>query len=587
MIPAGTDAPTFELPGLVDGARRRIALEEFLGQDVVILAFYPADFNPACNGQSGLDELDLFTMQKDVAVLAVGPDTLHSHATFADEYDLHIPLLSDTSHEVAETYGVGFEDDVGQRLIQRAVFVIDHDGVIQYAWSTEDITELPSSDEIKDAIADTGGDDTAFARYRVGHAHYTEGRRTFTSAMQAYEDSEWMMAQSDFTRAREEFEEAAQQFDSSARFADDETFVAHYERAKEKATALWQAADWLSQSASEYSSGAGAEGQQLREDAERPLENAGDIDDPIDPDDWPPEDDEQGSVLEREGGSETAVGVDIDDEQSSSSTHENAAEQSSASPQSQAPEDTGEQSSIDDAELEEIEAELAANQPDDPKGETVEETPTSMVDAPPGGDGEPASDSEEGSAADGTGDTETDADSESGDIDGDVGEADLEALEAELAANEPADSGIVPENRTDDGADDDDESGREEDGDGAANGDDTSAGGVDSSSTPSGNGPVDPHADLTSDSGQSPPGASRTLEPAEEVSDSGSNESQAGSGNDGTDPDDEPEYDEPQGASDEELADIPTTADLEDESDDESVSEEGEESNKRDPAEGW
>jgi len=76
VIPAGTDAPEFELPGLVDGERRRVALGEFLGEDVVILAFYPADFNPACDVDSDLDELDLFTMQKDVEVLAVGPDTL-------------------------------------------------------------------------------------------------------------------------------------------------------------------------------------------------------------------------------------------------------------------------------------------------------------------------------------------------------------------------------------------------------------------------------------------------------------------------------------------------------------------------------
>lgn len=183
MISEGDEAPRFELPAVVDGEHRRVALDEYLGEDVVILAFYPGDFNPACDEESDLDELDLFTMQKDVSVLGISADTLYSHAAFAEAYDLHVPLLSDTRREVAREYGVTFEDAVGQALIERAVFVVDHDGVVRYAWSTQSPLALPDVDAIKDTIGDTGGDDTAFARYRVGHAHYTEGRRAFTSAM--------------------------------------------------------------------------------------------------------------------------------------------------------------------------------------------------------------------------------------------------------------------------------------------------------------------------------------------------------------------------------------------------------------------
>ena len=471
VIEEGVAAPTFTLPALVDGVHRQVALEEYLGEDVVILAFYPGDFNPACDEESDLDELDLFTMQKDVTVLGIGPDTLYAHEAFADAYDLHIPLLSDTRREVAELYDVAFEDDAGQDLVERAVFVVDHDGDVAYAWSTRDMEALPSTETIKDAIGETGGDETAFARYRVGHAHYVEGRRAFTSAMKSFSNSEWMIAQSDFQRAREEFTEADEHFDSAVRFVDDEDFAKHYVAAEEKATHLWQAADWLAQSASHYSSGRGADGQQLRDDAERPLEEAREIAEPIDPDEWPPEeppatetDDETETFVPNadEDRPAAALEVDIDEE----STAAEGAEQATASDGDEDVADAA--GDIDDDELAEIEAELAGAPSDDPVDEPPEER-RSVIDHSPGegADGsDPASNLPEtdsggadanganadGNEANGTGPDGNDADGESSSTDDDVNEEitddDLAAIGAEIAASNP-----TPDN--DDDPDDD------------------------------------------------------------------------------------------------------------------------------------
>jgi hypothetical protein len=228
-------------------------------------------------------------MQKHVSVLAISGDSVHSHRAFADEYDLKIPLLADFHGEVARDYGFAVDDPTSGYLNHRAVVGIGPEGEVQYAWSTDDLRELPPVDRIREAVDEVGGAETAVARYRVGHAHYVEGRRAFTSAMGNFQDNEWMMAQSDFKRACEEFTEAADHFDTAVRFVDDESVRPIYDGAKTKANSLWQAADWLARSASEYSSGAGSEGQQLRDDAERPLENARAITEPIDPDEWPPE----------------------------------------------------------------------------------------------------------------------------------------------------------------------------------------------------------------------------------------------------------------------------------------------------------
>ncbi|MBX0286925.1 redoxin domain-containing protein [Halomicroarcula sp. F28] len=468
MLSEGADAPGFELPALVDGEKRRVALAEYLGDDVVILAFYPGDFNPACDEEScDLDELDLFTMQKDVTILGISPDSLYSHGAFAEQYDLKIPLLSDTDGEVAERYDIGLVDDIGQRLVERAVAVVDHDGTITYSWSTDDMTELPRVEEIKDALAETGGDDTAFARYRVGHAHYTEGRRSFTSAMESFQNTEWVMAQHDFQQAREEFEEAADRFDTAVRFVDDDALVPIYEGANEKATALWQAADWLTRSASAYSSGSGTEGQELRDDAEIPLSTVREYREPPDPDgEWPPEmenlekaESDDHSILPTEPDVEdAALDLDIDDADDEptdaapdTDTDESAdpAEQVAATADGPDPEPAADDD-IDDDELAEIQAELAANNPEsEPSVEELTEESTSIVDTPPMGasDGE----TEAVEAADSETETAEAADSETEDSpstidppatnesDGDTASAD-ESEEPVDAMAEPADS---------------------------------------------------------------------------------------------------------------------------------------------------
>jgi peroxiredoxin len=291
MVSVGDEAPDFALPGLVDGDLTTVSLSDYRG-DVVILAFYPGDFNPACDEDStDLDQLDLFTMQKDVTILGISRDSVFSHVAFADTYDLAIPLLSDTAGDVLWAYDMAFTDDMDQHLAKRGVVVLDHNGVIQYRWETEDFRTLPPVERIREAIEDIGGDDTALARYRVGHAHYVEGKRAFTSAMGTFENSEWMMAQTDFTRAYDEFQEAAEHFDTAERFADDDEASTYYQRATRKATSLWQAAEWMADSANAFASGQGADGDQFRRDAEAPLEEARSIHEPVAPDEFPPEED--------------------------------------------------------------------------------------------------------------------------------------------------------------------------------------------------------------------------------------------------------------------------------------------------------
>jgi len=285
MLSEGVTAPSVVLPGYVDGDRERVDLGAALGDGIVVLAFYPADFNPACSMQSAdLGDLDLFTMQKDVSVFAVSPDSTYSHEAFAERYGLRVPLLSDVDGEAAAAYDVELETETGEPLCQRAVFVVDHRGEVVYAWATDDLEERVDVDPVKRAVGDIGGDETALERYRLGVERYAEGREAFTGAMADYEDREWIPARSGFAEAEPAFAEAADHLDTAVRFAETATFETVADRAEEKADTLRHAADWLSESADALAGGRGKQGAEYRDDAERLIDTASDLPDPPEPD---------------------------------------------------------------------------------------------------------------------------------------------------------------------------------------------------------------------------------------------------------------------------------------------------------------
>jgi len=281
MLSEGATAPSVVLPGYVDGERERVDLGASLGDGIVVLVFYPADFNPGCSMQSSdLGDLDLFTMQKDVSVFAVSPDSTYSHEAFAERYSLRVPLLSDVDGDAASAYDVELETETGEHLCQRAVFVVDHRGEVVYAWATDDLEERVNVDPVKQAVGDIGGDETALERYRLGVERYAEGREAFTAAMADYQDREWIPARGAFEEAEPAFAAAADHLNTAVRFAETAAFETVADRAEEKADTLQHAADWLGQSADELAQGRGKSGTEYRDDAEQVIDAASDLPEP-------------------------------------------------------------------------------------------------------------------------------------------------------------------------------------------------------------------------------------------------------------------------------------------------------------------
>lgn len=97
-----------------------------------VLFFYPLDFTFICPTEiTGFSKRFADFEALNANVYGCSTDSVHSHkAWLKDLGELKTPLLSDMTHELSDAYGVLIEDE---GIALRGTFIIDPDGVLQYA----------------------------------------------------------------------------------------------------------------------------------------------------------------------------------------------------------------------------------------------------------------------------------------------------------------------------------------------------------------------------------------------------------------------------------------------------------------------
>ena len=129
---AGEMAPDFTLPWTNGkGERQDVTLSKLRGQ-VVVLAFYPADFSRGCTIQMSKyrDEYkNIFG--EGVTLMPISHDSIAMHTKWADTMAFPFRLVSDTAGSVAALYkSSGRTPTAG---FARNIFVIGKDGKIAYS----------------------------------------------------------------------------------------------------------------------------------------------------------------------------------------------------------------------------------------------------------------------------------------------------------------------------------------------------------------------------------------------------------------------------------------------------------------------
>ena len=125
----GDKAPDFELSA-DDG--KMVHLAELQGKKVVLF-FYPKADTPGCTTEACEFRDHHKEFGRKTAVYGISPDAAPAQSKFRQKFSLPYPLLCDTDHTVAESYGVWKEKSMYGRKymgIERTTFVIDEEGKI-------------------------------------------------------------------------------------------------------------------------------------------------------------------------------------------------------------------------------------------------------------------------------------------------------------------------------------------------------------------------------------------------------------------------------------------------------------------------
>ena len=153
----GTKAPVFTLKSKNADGLADVTIPA-AGKPTVIL-FFPLAFTGVCTTEMCSVSQGLDSYSGDGAeVVAVSVDSPFAQEAWAKANDIRVTLVSDLNKEAANAYDVlfkGIGGGIGDSAA-RAAFVVDRNGIIQYAEQTPTPKDLPNFEAVKTALAKLG-----------------------------------------------------------------------------------------------------------------------------------------------------------------------------------------------------------------------------------------------------------------------------------------------------------------------------------------------------------------------------------------------------------------------------------------------
>lgn len=149
-LQVGQTAPNFTL---FNTEKQEVTLSQQQGP--VVLLFFPLAFTSVCTTELCTIRDDYSSYNNlNATVFGISVDSLFTLDKFKKEQNLNFDLLSDFNKSTAAAYGALYDNFVlgMQGVAKRSAFVIDGNGVIQYAEVLESAGDLPNFDAIKEAL---------------------------------------------------------------------------------------------------------------------------------------------------------------------------------------------------------------------------------------------------------------------------------------------------------------------------------------------------------------------------------------------------------------------------------------------------
>ena len=154
-LSVGSQAPAFTLKTKNDEGLQDVSLSDSSGSKKTVLLFFPFAFTDVCMGEmcSVRDDLSSYE-QLNAQVYGISVDSPFTQEVMAKQENINFPLLSDFNKDVSKSYDVIYEDLLGLAGVsKRSAFVVNEDGEITFAWSSDDPHQVPDFEAIKAALA--------------------------------------------------------------------------------------------------------------------------------------------------------------------------------------------------------------------------------------------------------------------------------------------------------------------------------------------------------------------------------------------------------------------------------------------------
>ena len=152
-VAEGEQAPECERPLVTEEYWADAALSDLTADGPVALVFHPMDgaFPATYMWNEIRDRGWGEEVAEDVTVVGVSVSTPYEHKTFIGERGMEYDLFSDPQNGVGEAYGVVNDLDgmAGVSEHRPAVFLIDGERVVQYAWVASEWPDFPDYDAVE------------------------------------------------------------------------------------------------------------------------------------------------------------------------------------------------------------------------------------------------------------------------------------------------------------------------------------------------------------------------------------------------------------------------------------------------------
>ena len=142
MLGVGQQFPEFNLTATVSldrkNAFKTLTNKDFAGKWLVLF-FWPKDFTFVCPTEiAAFGKLKGDFADRDAVLVGASVDSEFVHLAWREHHpdlkDLPIPMLADIKHELSAALGIL---DPAAGVAQRAVFIVDQEGVIRFVMVTD------------------------------------------------------------------------------------------------------------------------------------------------------------------------------------------------------------------------------------------------------------------------------------------------------------------------------------------------------------------------------------------------------------------------------------------------------------------